>query len=82
MTSSVSGPGPFSSLGDFKVSSAIGSGLAGFGAGKLLGKKGKVKKGLLGAGIGALTGMFGQGGFSLGGGLGGAMFGGLGGLLS
>lgn len=72
----------YSGLGDFKLSSGIGSGLVGFGAGKLLGGKNKLKKIGLGMGVGALAGMFGQGGFSLGGAMGGAAFGGLGGLLS
>jgi len=57
------------------IGSAVGGGLAGFGASQLLGKKSsKVTKGLVGAGVGGLLGL-------LGGGAGGAVSGGFGGFL-
>ena len=57
------------------VGSAVGGGLAGFGASQLLGKKSsKVTKGLVGAGVGGFLGL-------LGGGAGGAVSGGFGGFL-
>ena len=66
-----SGPGFFNNL---SMGAAVGGGLAGFGAAKVLGGKSKIKKGLLGAGIGALMGAFT-------GGSGGMMSGGFGGAL-
>ena len=52
-------------LNNLSIGSAIGGGLAGFGAAKMLGKKkSKITKGLVGAGTGALMGLLSGGGLS------------------
>jgi len=69
----VSGSGFFNNL---SVGSMLGGGLAGFGASKMMGGKSKIKKGLLGAGVGSAMGLLGGGNA-----LGGALSGGFGGLV-
>jgi hypothetical protein len=65
-------PGGF--LNQLSVGSFLGGGLAGYGAGRMLGKKKKkATRGLVGAGLGAALGLLG------GGGMGGAITGGIGG---
>ena len=64
----------------WRPGTAISSGLTGFGVGKMVGGKSKVKKGLFGAASGGILGLLsGQG---LGGGITGLVSGGIGGLLS
>lgn len=72
---STSSTGFFGSLQPGKL---LGGGLAGFGASRFV--KGKGKRFMLGAAAGGLMSLFG-GGATLGGAAGGALFGGLGGLL-
>ena len=68
-------PGSF--FGNLQPGQLLGSGLAGFGASRMV--KGKGKRMLLGAGVGGLMSLFGgAGGY---GAAGGAMFGGLAGLI-
>jgi len=76
ITAGTSGGGSF--FGNLSPGNLIGSGLAGFGASRFV--KGKGKRMLMGGLAGGLMSLFG-GGASAGGALGGAIFGGLGGLL-
>jgi hypothetical protein len=76
-TGTYSGSGIF---GNLSAGSFAGGGLAGFGASQMLGGKSKLKKGLLGAGVGAALGMF-SGNNAFGGGLSGGVGGLIGGLL-
>jgi hypothetical protein len=66
-------------FGNLQPGSILGGGLAGFGASRMV--KGKGKRMLLGAGVGGLMSLFGGGGFDLANVAGGALFGGLGGLV-
>lgn len=66
-------------FGSMRPGAMIGGGLAGFGASRMV--KGKKNRMLLGAGVGGLMSLFGGGGFDLGTTLGGALFGGLGGMV-
>lgn len=68
-------------ISNMSVGSAVGSGLAGFGAGSMFGgkKKSPIKRAAFGAAAGGLLGLLGGG---KAGGIGGSLFGGLGGGLS
>jgi hypothetical protein len=70
-------------LSNFNIGGGIASGLTGYGVGKMIGGKNKTKKGLYGAGSGALMGLLsskkGQG---LSGMISGGLLGGLGGIFS
>lgn len=66
-------------VGDFNLGSSVGGGLTGAGVGQAFGGDDKKKRGLIGAGVGALTSWLSGGGVS--GSIGGGILGGLGGLL-
>lgn len=71
-----------SSVSNFNIGGALASGLTGYGVGNLIGGKNKLKKGLYGAGSGALMGLLtAPKGGGLGGLLSGALFGGAGGFF-
>jgi hypothetical protein len=75
--------GMFSGAGKLGIGgNMLAPGLAGFGAGALLGDASKGKKALVGGGIGALTSLFSGGAGGLLKGLSGGLFGALGGLFS
>lgn len=74
-------------LSNMSLGNTVGSGLVGFGTGKLLGGKNKFLKSLTGAAAGGLLGLLGGGGSAAGGSalaksVTGGLFGGLGGLFS
>ena len=64
---------------DMNLGAAAGGGLIGAGAGQILGGKNKVKKGMIGLGVGGLAGLLGGGNWSSA--LGGGLIGGLGSLI-
>jgi hypothetical protein len=68
---------PGSAMGNIKTGDIVGSGLAGFGTGKMVGGKSKAKKGLYGAGAGGLLSMLSGGNIFTG-----MATGGIGGLFS
>lgn len=67
---------PGSTFGNIRTGDIVGSGLAGYGAGMMLGGKSKLKKGLLGAGAGGLMSLLSGGNM-----LAGATSGGIGSLV-
>lgn len=70
-------------ISNFNVGGAISSGLTGYGVGKMVGGKNKVKKSAYGAGAGALMGLLSANkGGGMSGMLGGGLLGGLGGYFS
>ena len=74
---------PFSTSGPvsgLNIGASLAGGVMGFGAGKLLGGKNKMKSSLIGAGVGGLASYLGGGG-NVGSAFGGALLGGLGGLF-
>lgn len=74
---------PTGAVNNFNVGGAISSGLTGYGVGKMVGGKNKVKKSAYGAGAGALMGLLSANkGGGMSGMLGGGLLGGLGGYFS
>lgn len=74
---------PTGPVNNFNVGGAIASGLTGYGVGKMVGGKNKVKKSAYGAGAGALMGLLSANkGGGLGGLISGGLTGGLGGYFS